>query len=106
MSETLHGGLRPIERRLRTLSADGTGDVELAWRFQRTPRNVRNILAWSQLRREPSSSTPSGSLRPIERCVLRWRDDGADVDDLAARFRRRPASIAQIEQLARYKLAR
>jgi hypothetical protein len=38
--------------------------------------------------------------------VLRWRDEGTDFADLAARFRRRPGFLEQVEQLARYKLAR
>lgn len=33
-------------------------------------------------------------------------DQGADFADLAARFRRRPEFLEQVEQLARYKLGR
>ena len=38
--------------------------------------------------------------------MLRWRDEGAEFADLAARFRRGPAFLEQVELLARYKLAR
>jgi hypothetical protein len=37
--------------------------------------------------------------------VLRWREEGADFADLAARFRR-CSLLEQVEQLARYELAR
>jgi len=42
-------------------------------------------------------------LRPLERRVLKWREDGASPSDIAVRFRRHPRSIEQIERLARYK---
>ena len=102
------GDLRPIERRMLKLSNAGADDIEIAWRFRRTPKGVRQVIACAQMDRgtpEPAPPSPGG-LRPIERCVLRWRDEGADFADLAARFRRGPAFLAQVEVLARYKLAR
>lgn len=98
-------GLRPIERRMLKLANAGTDDLEIAWRFRRTPKSVRQVLACSQLPRQAGPTEHSG-LRPIERRVLRWRDEGVEFDDLAARFRRGPAFLEQVEQLARYKLAR
>ncbi|MEP7201400.1 MAG: hypothetical protein ABI894_02265 [Ilumatobacteraceae bacterium] len=99
------GDLRPIERRMLKLSEAGADDIEIAWRFRRTPRSVRQVIAFSQLPRPAASPASPGGLRPIERCVLRWRDEGAEFADLAARFRRGPAFLEQVEQLARYKLA-
>ena len=99
-------GLRPIERRMLKLSRAGADDIEIAWRFRRTPKSVRQVIACSQLPRGDTPAATPGGLRPIERCVLRWRDEGADFVDLAARFRRGPAFLEQVEQLARYKLAR
>ena len=98
--------LRPIERRMLKLADQGATDVEIAWRFRRTPRNVRQVMALTQLRRDDGPVAPVQALRPIERRVLRWRDDGADFADLAARFRRGPGFLQQVEQMARYKLAR
>jgi DNA-binding CsgD family transcriptional regulator len=97
--------LRPIERRIRKMADAGADDVEIAWRFQRTPRTVRNIAAWADVPRRPRTADRDG-LRPLERRLLRWRDQGADFEELAAKFRRRPSSLEQVEQLARYKLAR
>jgi len=99
--------LRPIERRMLKLAEAGVDDVEIAWRFRCSPKSVRQVTALSQLPgRGQRSTAAGGGLRPIERRVLRWRDAGAEFTDLAARFRRRPASLQQIEQVARYKLAR
>ena len=100
------GDLRAIERRMLKLSQAGTDDIEIAWRFRRTPKGVRQVIAYSQLPRGDIRPPTPGGLRPIERCVLRWRDEGADFADLASRFRRGPAFLEQVEMLARYKLAR
>jgi len=98
--------MRPIERRMRRLADAGASDVEIAWRFRRTPRYVRQVISLSDRQRGTVHAQPPGTLRPIERRVLRWRDGGAGFDELAARFRRRPEFLAQVEQLARYKLDR
>lgn len=96
--------MRPIERRMLKLANAGADDIEIAWRFRRTPKNVRQVIACANLPRGGGEQASSG-LRPIERRVLRWRDEGAEFDDLAARFRRGPAFLEQVERLARYKLA-
>ncbi len=88
------------------LADAGVSEIEIAWRFRRTPKTVRQVLALAQLPRTGSASTVAGGLRPIERRVLRWRDAGTDIAEVASRFRRRPAFVEQVEQLARYKLAR
>jgi hypothetical protein len=100
------GDLRPIERRMLKLSNGGADDIEIAWRFRRTPKGVRQVIACSQLHQGGTPPSTPGGLRPIERCVLRWRDEGAEFADLAPRFRRSPAFLEQVELLARYKLAR
>jgi DNA-binding CsgD family transcriptional regulator len=100
------GLLRPIERRMLKLAEAGVPDVEIAWQFRRTPKNVRQVIALARLPRQQPPLLPPAGLRPIERRVLRWRDEGADFAELASRFRRRPSFLAQVEQLARYKLAR
>lgn len=98
--------LRPIERRMLKWAEAGVSDVEIAWRFRRTPRSVRQVMALSQVTGRGAELPAQETLRPIERRVLRWRDEGADFAELASRFRRRPAFLQQVEELARYKLAR
>jgi hypothetical protein len=84
----------------------GATDIEIAWRFRRTPKSVRQVLALSQLPGQGGEAPEPDALRPIERRVLRWRDEGAELAELASRFRRRPAFLEQVEQIARFKLAR
>ena len=90
---------------MRRLSDAGMDDVEIAWRFRRSPRYVRRVLDLSaHPARDGHSSTDTRGLRPIERRVLRWRDEGAGFDEMAPRFRRRARTLQQVEQLATYKL--
>ena len=97
---------RPIERRMLKWAEAGASDVEIAWRFRRTPKGVRQVLALARLPGRGVEQPAQGGLRPIERRILRWRDEGAELSELASRFRRRPAFLEQVEQLARHKLTR
>ena len=96
--------LRPIERCILTLDARGLPDDEIAWRLRRSPEFVRRVRA---LTRVPRSSSPHAPdrLRPIERCILRWRDRGEGYSDVAARFHRSPGFVEFVEELAEYKLS-
>ncbi|MGK2958649.1 MAG: hypothetical protein ACSLFB_09685 [Acidimicrobiales bacterium] len=80
---------------------------EIAWRLRRSPGHIARVLEWSQLRR-PSVApvrVADPALRPIERRVLRARSEGVDRAETAARFRRSPQHIANIERYADAKLA-
>jgi hypothetical protein len=103
MPNTQH--LRPLERRIRSLVNDGVPEDEIASRFRRSPAFIRQVIELSELPNRAAVAMPGG-LRPIERRVLRWRDQGADLNELSRRFRRRPESVEQVEHLARYKLSR
>lgn len=98
-------GLRPIERRMLRLAEQGVPAAEIAWRFRRTPRTVRQVISLCD---RPAGTAPvrDDPLRPIERRLMRWRDAGVGIDDLAFRFRRGPAFLRQVEDIARLKLAR
>ena len=99
--------LRPIERRIRRLVADGVDPAEVAWRFRRSRRSVSQILALgSRPHRERISSTDQQVLRPLERRILSWREAGASYAEIGARFRHSPQFIRRVEDLARAKLAR
>jgi hypothetical protein len=81
--------------------------AEVAWRLRRSPRNVLQILELSS--RAKRAGTPPaipGRLRPLERRILAWRDAGASYAEIAARFRRSPAFVRRVEELARSRLAR
>ncbi len=102
---TDHDRLRPIERRMRRLVHEGADEDDIAQRFQRSPDHVRRVLALADLpgRAAPASSSP---LRPLERRILRWRDQGAEPAEIATRFRRSPEFVERVEALANYKLSR
>ena len=97
--------LRPLERRMRRMVADGCSEAEIASRFRRSPEYVRRVLSMSELegRNAGSDGQP---LRPIERRILRWREAGAPPSDIATRLRRSPGFVQRVEDLARYKLSR
>jgi hypothetical protein len=98
--------LRPLERRILRLDAAGVDEAEIARRFHRSADFVRRVRELAELPTRDGGRAPDGNrLRPLERRVLRWRDLGVDHEEIATRFRRHPRSVAQIEQLARYKLS-
>jgi hypothetical protein len=97
--------LRPLERRLLRLADQGVGEAELARRFGRSPEHIGRVLHLARLPGRTGPPPRREPLRPIERRVLRWRDEGADFDEVAARFRRSPRHMAQVERLAHYKMA-
>jgi transcriptional regulator len=87
------------------LRAAGLDDPEIARRFRRTPGYVKRVAVLAGIDRGHDGGR-AGTLTPLERRVLRWRDGGARPQDVAWRFRRSPEHIARVERLARYKLAR
>jgi hypothetical protein len=101
--------LRPVERRVLRWAESGLDDAEIARRFGRGERWAAQVRFLADLDRSPH---PDGQregrrdrLRPIERRLLRWRQAGADHDELSGRFRRSPEFLARVEEYANYKLA-
>jgi DNA-binding CsgD family transcriptional regulator len=95
-------GFTHLERRMTQLADQGVDEEEIARRFRRSPAFVQRVMALAKVPRRGDGSRPSG-LRPVERRVLKWRDRGVSVGDIAQLFRRQPRTIEQIERLARYK---
>jgi hypothetical protein len=52
-----------------------------------------------------TSTATDGGLRPLERRLLWWREQGVGYEELSSRFRRSPEFLARVERYARYKLA-
>ena len=95
---------RAIERTVQRLRREGLSDSEVAWRLRRSPGYVRRIQSFSQIERPDGPTTdvdtPSGSLRPIERCVLKALHSGAGYAEVAARLRRSPNFVSRVERFA------
>src|SRR2546429_5363324 len=98
-------GLRPLERRVLRLAADGVPDDEIARRFRRSPAFIRRVIDLTEVPRSGEVRPDSHPLRPLERRVLRWRENGAHPDEIGRRFNRSPGFISQVEDLANFKLA-
>ena len=94
---------RPIERRVLRLTADGIALMEIARRFNRSPPHIQRVIGWAGL---PGRGTRADvqTLRPLERRILRWREQDASYADIAPRFRRSPNFVERVEGMARYKL--
>jgi DNA-binding CsgD family transcriptional regulator len=100
-----HESLRPVERRVLRLVADGVDHIEIARRFRRRPDYVDRVITYAGMPR--SNVPPAGDmLRPVERRILKWLESGAAHADIGRRFHRSAGHIRRIEELATYKLAR
>jgi DNA-binding CsgD family transcriptional regulator len=94
--------LRPVERRMTRLAADGMVPAEIGRRFNLSEQSVEQVLVLASVPGRHAPPSPPG-LRPIERRLLRWRAAGVSTDDLADRFRRGPGYIERVLALADYK---
>ena len=98
-------GLRPLERRVIKLAADGVVPAEIGRRFNRSEDFVERVLELASVPGRSAPESPRG-LRPIERRLLRWREEGVSTPDLADRFQRGPDYIERVLALADYKQQR
>jgi IS30 family transposase len=98
--------LRPVERRIRSLVQHDVPVGEIAERFRRSPEFIHRVIELSELSNRTRPMPSSAPLRPIERRILRWRDEGASHAEIAPRFNRSPDFVERVEHLARYKLSR
>jgi hypothetical protein len=98
-----HDVLRPVERRVLRLAGDGVPVAEIARRFHRSPDHIERVIGWSHLPGRDGTSE-LGPLRPLERCVLHWRDRGAAYEDIGPRLRRSAGFVERVEGFARFKL--
>jgi hypothetical protein len=98
-------GVRPVERRMGRLAAEGLDAAEIGTRFRRSPAHVERVLGLARLpnRQPPDPAAPG--LRPVERRLLQARADGIASDVLGRRFLRSPEHIRRVQALADHKLA-
>jgi DNA-binding CsgD family transcriptional regulator len=98
-------GLRPVERRVLRWAETGLSDAEIGRRFGRSERWASQVRLLAAVDRPASSTVRDDRLRPLERRVLRWREQGVGHDELSDRFRRSPGFLSRVEDYAYYKLA-
>lgn len=86
----------------------GLTPAETGRRFHRSERYVEQVLRLAQVpRTHDDHPNPVGvSLRPLERRLLRWRDEGVDAGDVAVMFGRTPEHIERVLALVEYKQRR
>jgi DNA-binding CsgD family transcriptional regulator len=86
---------RPLERRVLAWLERGFDPQEVAARFRRSPEFIGRVAELARVPRQAVERGTSG-MRPLERRVMRWIDEGAPLDDIAARFRRSPQFIERV----------
>jgi DNA-binding CsgD family transcriptional regulator len=91
---------RPLERRVLSWLESGLDPSEVAARFRRSPEFIDRVAVLARLPREAVGRVHS-ELRPLERRVLRWREQGASFEEIAARFRRTPEFIERVVDMTR-----
>lgn len=84
------------------LAAAGVVPTEIGRRFKRSGTYIEQVLLLAGL---PDRSAPQvhEGLRPLERRLLWWRDQGAPAGEIAERFRRGPDYIERVLAIADYK---
>lgn len=100
--------LRPLERRVLRWMDDGVGNDEIARRFRRSPEFIGRVAEMAGLpgrRATPEPDREVEPLRPLERCILGWIDQGVMPAAIAPRFYRSEEFVERVADLARFKLA-
>ena len=78
--------------------------AEIARRFRRSPEFIGRVIDFTRLPGRAASGEVR-LLRPLERRILGWLQQGAAYAEIAARFRRSPDCVERVERLAHYKLS-
>ncbi len=101
-------GLRPIERRVLRLMDDGVAEDEIARRFRRSPEfigRVADMAGFPGRHARPGPDLTREPLRPLERCILGWIDQGDTPVTIAPRLHKSPDFVERVAGFARFKLA-
>ena len=93
--------LRPLERCILKLTAQGVEVDEIARRVRKSPERVERIIDWTDIPRSrpPARRSPS----PIENRVMALLGEGESHDEVGRRFGRSAAFVRQVEGLGHYR---
>lgn len=99
-------GLRPIERVVLRMHGEGVSPADIGKKVRKKPGTINRILEMVELKQgEESVRTPdNNTLRPVERVVMRLRDQGETYSQIGNRLALSGRRIQFIEQLAQFKL--
>lgn len=93
--------LRPIERRVLSMAAEGVEIDEIAKRIRKTPDRVESIIAWTDIPR--TRPVPRRSPTPVESRVLALIAEGESHERIGDRLHRSTQYVRQVEGLAHYR---
>ncbi len=93
--------LRPLERRVLSMAADGVEIDEIARRICKTPDRVESIIAWTDIPRTRPVTRRSPTA--VESRVLALLADGESHERIGRRFHRSARYVRQVEGLAHYR---
>lgn len=99
----MHDHLRPVERRVLAMRADGHSLEDIGAAFRRSPVHIGRIIEWSAIPR--TGPAPNLKPRALENRVLSFRGSGASHAEIAGRFNKTPAFIKRVEGLAHFRRA-
>lgn len=97
--------LRPLEKVILRLDNDDVSVVDIARRVGKKPGTVSRILQMVQWKDdEPATAQTGGSrLRPLERVILRLRNEGETYGEIGNRLNRSGAQVRRIEEYTKLK---
>ena len=97
--------LRPIERVVMRLHDEGCSLADIGKKVGKKPGTVTRILRMTEYKQDglPDQSASDHPLRPVERVVLRLREQGETYSQIGNRLARSGLRIKFIEGLAEFK---
>jgi len=105
MPDTAGIRLRPIERVVMRLHDEGCSLADIGKKVGKKPGTVTRILRMTEYKQDglPDQSASDHPLRPVERVVLRLREQGETYSQIGNRLARSGLRIKFIEGLAEFK---
>jgi DNA-binding CsgD family transcriptional regulator len=105
MPDTAGVRLRPIERVVMRLHDEGCSLADIGKKVGKKPGTVTRILRMAEYKQDglPDRTAGDHTLRPVERVVLKLRDQGETYSQIGNRLARSGRRIQFIEGLAEFK---
>lgn len=97
--------LRPVERVVLRLNGENLATSEIACRIGKKPGTVERIREMVDYKEglPPKGDRQTDNLRPLERVILRLREQGETYGEIGNRLGKSGAHIRRIEGYARLK---